>query len=254
MRRLAFIFPWLFFVWAVAAYAQFTPVGFPPGTFSNRGALDATPPSGPVVTDLGNKNQFGSSTTITITTAAAVAAGKLVVVFVNDGAVSISGATVGDTKSNTYTLITTEAAVASQNILMFYSFVTTPLTTSDVITYTNANIASGVTLNISALSASPFSAIDSATTNQSGNGFASTYTVTGASSAAVANEIYFGFAVSNSTFTGTPTGWNTNPPSTPLSGNFLAAWQVNAGTSALTFNGSTTGSQFTGALIASFKP
>jgi hypothetical protein len=45
MRRVAYLFPWLFFLCAVS-YAQFIPSGFPPGTFLGRGALDGASSGG----------------------------------------------------------------------------------------------------------------------------------------------------------------------------------------------------------------
>lgn len=206
------------------------------------------------VTDLGSLNQFANSQTISITSAAAVSAGTLVVVFALDGNSSIVGATVTDSKSNAYTLIAGgQFGGGTSNMLMFYSFVTTPLTTSDTITYTTNAGFTTTTMDISASSVPGYNAIDGATTNTSNNGFSASYSVTGAGTAAVANEINFAFVTTFGTFTGTPSGWTTNPPSSPEA-PFLAAWQINAGTAPLTFAGTLTGAQWAAVIIASFKP
>lgn len=182
----------------------------------------------------------------------AVSAGVLVMVFCYDSNIVTPSVTVTDSKSNTYTA--GPFSNTTFGIHSFYSFVTTPLTTSDTISCTDSAATGFNQFYLSAVSASGYNAYDSATANANSNGFASTFSVTGAGAAAVANEIYFGFSFTNSTFSGTPSGWATSPPNTPLAGAFLAGWQINSGTSALTWNGTTTGSQFTDSLILSFKP
>lgn len=198
------------------------------------------------VTDLGNHNVFAQSNSITC--ASAVSAGTLVVGFIFDGGTTITGATLSDSKSNTYTLLTSQ-----NNTVMYYSFITTPLTTSDTITY---NVTTGVnaTLNMAMSSVPGYNALDTATTNTNANGFAASYSVTGAGPAAVTNEIYFGFVFTNGTLSGTPTGWTATGISTPNASGFLAMWQINSGTSALTYNGNLTGGQNAWSLISSFKP
>lgn len=206
------------------------------------------------VTDLGTASAGGGgviSVQINPVTNA-VSAGVLVVVFCYDSNITTPSVTVTDSKSNAYTA--GPSSSTTFGILSFYSFITTPLTVSDTISCTDSAATGFVQFYLSAVSASGYNAYDSATANANSNGFSSSFSVTGTGAAAVTNEIYFGFSFTNSTFSGTPSGWTTSPPNTPLAGSFLAGWQINAGTSALTWNGTTTGSQFTDSLILSFKP
>lgn len=237
-------------LWAQIGYTQ---------TLNMLGAGSVAPVAAGVVSpvkNLGVVSSFGAGQTRTTPAIAnAVSTGGLVIVFVFDSNASVSGATVTDTKSNTYTLARAQSPTAGVNIEVFYSFVTTPLTTSDTITYTAATGFVSTTISVSAATTTGYTTgIDSATTNGSNNGFTTTYSVTGAGSAAVSNELYFGFVFSLGTLGSTPAGWTTQPPNfAGAASAFLAAWQINSGTSALTFNGTTT-SQFASAIIVSFKP
>lgn len=201
------------------------------------------------VADIGNVNFPTSTATNTVNVTSAVASGTLVVVCVFDGNSAITGTTVTDSKSNTYIKLTSINPTGGLFGLFFYSFITSALTTSDTFSYNNA--ATGSAVNMIGVSATGYNAIDPATTNTASNGFAATYSVTGAGPAAVANEIYFGFVVAFNP-PSTPTGWSINPPTSPNTAQ-LEAYQINSGTSALTFNGTLT-SQWAGSIIASFKP
>lgn len=206
-----------------------------------------------VITDMGSASTFSSVQTVTMTSTSAVGSGVLVVVFISDGNTSAIGATVTDSKSNTYILAKNQTGVPS-NISMFYSFVASALTTSDTLTYTTALGFGANGMGISAISATGYSTYDSATAASSNNGFAATFTVTGAGSAAVANELYVCWVVANSTPTITGAGtWSTAPPNGISGFAMEAAYQVNSGTSALTCSG-TLSAQFASVLIASFKP
>lgn len=207
------------------------------------------------VVDLGNAtNQAGGVTSVTTPALlSAVSSGTLVVVFAASGINNPPGTlSVTDTKGNIYTQAANVGGF--NNTSIYYSFITSSLTTSDTITYTDSASTGFGQFWISAVSASGYSAIDAISSAAVNNGFANTFSVTGGGTAAVTSEIYFGFSYTNSTFSGTPSGWTTGPPTTPASGAFLAGWQINSGTSALTWNGTTTGAQNTNSVIASFKP
>lgn len=205
------------------------------------------------VANLGTKVIFGATGVAAITVASATSAGTLVVVFVQDGYNVLTGTSVTDTQSNSYTQIVNKSLNGGSNVQIFYSVLTTSLTTSDTITYHVASGFSGSqTLNASAASATGYALLDTATT-ASADGFSAAYTVTGAGAAAVANEIYFGFVMTGTALGATPTGWSTTPPNTPTAANFLACYQVNSGTSALTFNGALTSGAWTTAIV-SFQP
>lgn len=206
------------------------------------------------VVNLGVVNNGGGGVTSgTINPVAnAVSSGTLVVVFCYDLNTTTPAVTVTDSKGNTYTggpSINTPWGQYS-----FYSFITTPLTVSDTITCADSASTGFGQFYVSAVSASGYNAYDPATAASNNNGFTNSFSITGAGSAAVANEIYFAFSYSNTTFSGTPSGWSTAPPNTANAGQFLAGWQINAGTAALTWSGTTTGTQNTDSLILSFKP
>jgi hypothetical protein len=242
------------------AASQFNgcPAGFCP-------LFQASGGGSPIITDLGNNNAFANSQTISDTVLSNTAASTLVVVCVFDGNTSISGATVTDSKSNTYALITSQA-VSGTNTLCFDSFLTTPLVaTTDSVTYhTNSGFTSaGMGLTVfSARKAAGgnYTALDAATTNTNNNGFTASYSVTGAGSASVANELYIGYVFTFGGGVGSPpSSWSTNPPSfTAGSGisanNFLVAWKNNSGTSALTFGNTLVGGASNAySMIFSFK-
>ncbi len=206
------------------------------------------------VVDLGTAGNGGTGiTTVTINPVTnAVSAGVLVVAFCYENNITTPSVTVTDSKSNSYTA--GPFSNTTFGIHSFYSFITTPLTTSDTIACADSAATGFNQMYLSAVSASGYNAHDAATDAANSNGFASSFSVTGAGAAAVANEIYFAFTFANSTISATPSGWTTGPPNTPLAGNFLAGWQINAGTSALTWSGTTSGAQFADSLILSFKP
>ena len=201
------------------------------------------------VTSLGAQTYYGSNGYVGLTCTNAAAAGSIVVVAVNDSNTSITATTVTDSKSNTYTLATAITPTSQLNVQLFYSTLTTGLTTSDVITY---HCATGYTANeqdICAANISNCTAIETATTATAGT-FSSTYSVTGAGSASVTNEVYIGYLIESSGTPGAASGWTTlAAPSTSQ----VFDYQVNSGTSALTFNG-TVASSWWGAAIVSFKP
>lgn len=86
MRRLAFLFPWLFFFCAVAS-AQFIPPGFPPGTFNSRAPLDASGGTTVQQVDTNNcTNQAGSNSYSVSQTISSTANGLIVIAAANDGA------------------------------------------------------------------------------------------------------------------------------------------------------------------------
>ena len=147
------------------------------------------------VVDLGNALQF-NPTTLPITCAAAVSAGNLVVIPVFDASTLTFATNFADSKGNTYSVGPSIGNSGNPGgCAIFYSFITTPLTTSDTITYTPGT--TGGTCEFSACSVTGYNAHDAATDNTNNNGFATTWSVTGAGAAAVANEINFGFVFSN---------------------------------------------------------
>src|SRR5271157_4832331 len=176
------------------------------------------------VTNLGTNYAYANSQTIAITSAASVAAGTLVVALVFDGNGVYTGTSVNDSKGNTYVQQTYEAYGSGVNCQLFSSVITTPLTTSDTITYT---AAAGFTINglaIAALSATGYSTLDAATTAGAQN-FSGAYSVTGAGSAAVIGELNIACVITNGappTPSGSWTAANTfSPPDS------LFDWQVN---------------------------
>lgn len=201
------------------------------------------------VANLGSISVSNSSTTVAITCANPVLAGTPVMVFVFDANNSISGAGVTDTQGNTYTLVEQASPEANFFIAAYTAFIATPLATTDVITYHCGARACVKTL--SAVSALGYGAADPATTNSAIN-FSAAYSVSGLGAAALANEIYFGFAVSAGATVNAASGWSANPPVAPTA-NFYPAYRVNAGTSALTFSGAVS-NQWWAAIIVSLQP
>jgi hypothetical protein len=212
-----------------------------------KNASSATPSY--TVTGLGNNNSGGP--TSTITSSAAVLSGQLVVVAISDTNWPASGQTLGDSKSNIYTLdnLTQDAGGNNAQTQIWHSFLTTPLTTSDTINYNNGGGGTETnSIYLNAVKVTTAVSIDSATTAGATNNSAA-YSVTGAGSAAETNEIYFGYVYSDNTIT--PSGGWTAAGTSPCSWCFFG-YQVNSGTSPLTFNG-TLGATWWTASIVSFK-
>ena len=85
------------------------------------------------VASLGSISVNNASTTVAIPCASPVAAGTPVVLFVYDANNAIAGNTVTDTAGNTYTLADSASPTANFFIAVFYSLITTALSTSDTI-------------------------------------------------------------------------------------------------------------------------
>ena len=189
--------------------------------------------------------------TVSCTAGAAVSSGTLVAVFTADTSVASGHGTVTDSKGNTYTFITSATVNGTPQAAAFYSFVGTALTTSDTITYTSPASASSTSAAITVAAATGYNALDTATTASSGT-YAAGFSVTAAGSAAVFNELYFGWVDTFDTPTITASGW-TSAPTSPVT-SMIAGYQVNSGTTPLTFSGTMVNPQWEGALIVSFKP
>jgi hypothetical protein len=207
------------------------------------------------VVDLGSNDTFANQQTIALTCAASVAAGVLVVVFVDDFNGSGTGIAVTDSKGNTYTLALSNYTngTGAINIAMFYSFITTPLTTSDTITFHAAATFGANGMGVTAVSATGYSTYNPATAN-SATSFGTTITITGAGSAAVVNEINFAWICANNATTITGVGtWNTGPPNGITGLTTEGAYQVNTGTSPLTCTATHTSQQWVAGIV-SFQP
>ena len=191
--------------------------------------------------------------TVSCTAGAAVSSGTLVAVFTADTSVASGHGTVTDSKGNTYTFITSATVNGTPQAAAFYSFVGTALTTSDTITYTSPASASTTTAAIAVAAATGYNALDTATTASASNGFSTTFSVTAAGSASVFNELYFGWVNTFSTPTITASGWTSGTPTSPLT-SMIAGYEVNSGSTPLTFSGTLAAGQWAGALIVSFKP
>lgn len=210
-------------------------------------------PANATVSDLANFSSFANAQTFTSSALSVpVSSGVLVVIFVYDANPTTPGVGVTDTKGNTYLQAVTSGTNATNPYTsIYYSFISNALTTSDTFTYTCNAIFGGHTTRLTAVSATGYSAIDNATT-ASANNFSGTFSVTGAGTAAVSNEINFALIMGLSNPTVTSAGWSINPP-TSADLSFIPSLQVNTGTSALTYSG-TLSSQWWTALIVSFKP
>lgn len=209
---------------------------------------------GVVATNLGTHSAFGATGVSTITSAAAVAAGVLVVCVVDDNYIPATNGTFADSQSNTWVLGKRQFTAAQVDSEIWYSFITTPLTTSSTMTYTTVAGFSGsntISSGCTKFTGATYSSLDAATTNGAG-AFGTAYSVTGAGSAGVANELYFGLVTAQGTVTVPGGSWLTAPPTSP-GAVIQAAYQINAGTSALTFNGVVASSQWVAALV-SFHP
>jgi hypothetical protein len=204
------------------------------------------------VINLGSQENFGLGTVTINTVLAAVAAGTLVVVFAVDENASITGATVTDSSGNTYTQITSVRVSATSYLQAFYSVLTNPLTNASTLSYHCAAGSGSFNVGLNASAVIGYSTLDSATTNTA-TSVGTPYSVTGAGPASVPNEIYFGFALSEGASITAPGGSWTRPPPAII-GVFVntSAYQINSGTSALTFSGAA-GSFGNGAIIVSFK-
>ena len=181
------------------------------------------------------------------TVGSAIAAGSLVVVLVSDFNSSLSTFSVTDTQHNTYTLATTpQNAVGVGSALIFYSFVTTPLTTSDTVTYLGTGSSFGA---MTVAATTGYGSIDNATTN-TGSDFNSVWSISGAGTPAVANEIYFCLMVVNGfSITGNGTELNIQSGDTYM----YPAYIVNSGTGNETFSGTCTLQGLVNSIV-SFKP
>jgi hypothetical protein len=205
-------------------------------------------PASAAVVDLGNNANFAQPN-ISITSLAAVPAGNLVICGIVDGNAGISGISMQDSKTNTWH--TAVAGTTQAFIQIWYSNITTPLTTSDTIQY-NAPLAAS-TLYISCANfGTTYSANDTATNANFDQQFTSSYSLT-SGTPSQAGKLFISLVVTTSAATGN-TGWTTSPPSTPTPGQFFLLYQVNAGTGTLNVSGAISGGGFAGAEITSFKP
>jgi hypothetical protein len=206
------------------------------------------------VADIGHNTAFqsGAHTTFTWTCSTATASGTLVCIagYSNDTTGTTANCSFSDSKGNTYT--TLSVATTGSDLIVGYSILTNALTTSDTFTVTTPSVTGGSWAG-DAISITGYSTNDSAVTNKAST-FANGVSVTG-NTAAQSGEINVGW---NNASSGTPTApgapWNTAPPTGVT--NFLAgAWQVNSGTTGLTYNPTNGGtSASVNSIIASFKP
>jgi hypothetical protein len=199
------------------------------------------------VTDLGNIDNFDQPN-ISITSLGAVPAGHLVIAGVVDGNSSISGVSMQDSKGNTW-----HQAVAGTTqafVQIWYSILTTPLTTSDTIQYNNALAANTLYISCSDFGTT-YSANDSATNANFDQQFTSSYSLT-SGTPSQAGELFIALVVTTANATGNA-GWTDGPPSTPTPNQFFLLYQINAGTGTLTVSGTVSGGGFAGAEITSFQ-
>lgn len=199
------------------------------------------------VTDLGNNNGFAQPN-LSITSLASVAAGNLVICTISDGNTGISGVSMSDSKSNTW-----HQAVAGTTqafLQVWYSVLTTPLTTSDTIQYNDPLAASNLFMSCSNFGTT-YATNDTATNANFDQQFTSSYSLTSGTPSQT-GELFIAFVQTTSAATGNA-GWTTNPPSTPQAGQFFFLYQVNAGSGTLTVAGTISGGGFAGAEVTSFK-
>lgn len=196
-------------------------------------------------------NNSANAATNVVAVGSAVSAGQIVILYINDEETAVTSVTATDSKGNTYTKISTFGQVAGAFWgVAFYSIITTPLTTSDTITYHLSTSAQSFVFGIAI---SGYNALDSGYTNTANNvGASGSFTITAAQSAAKANEFNFCFTIGNNNAAGTPSGWT---PSVEgwWNANSFAGYIVNTGTSAETCSASFTG-VFYGAMIFAFQP
>lgn len=208
------------------------------------------------VTDLGNVSNGGSGGLTTLTTPAllaAVAVGSPVVVFVNFSNTTTPTPAVTDTKGNSYSLVVSLTGFNGNYV--YYARIPDvghALSTSDTITFTDSTSTGFQFGSVTAISAPGYTTVDTAVT-ASNNTFANSYSLNSNTPAAVTNELNLGFGVANSSFTGTPTGWTINPPTAPGT-SIMIGKQINTGTGALNWAGSTSGVQNIDSFIIAIKP
>ena len=202
------------------------------------------------ISNLGTNTAYTATPSIAFTSAVAVSAGTLVIVFVQDGSTTFVGANVVDSKSNAYTLGASSPSAGGVSTFIFYSFITTPLTTSDTVTYNAGSGYTTNTLSIAGISATGYGSADNGSTAVA-NTFGTTWGVTSAGSAAVANELYVGWVAIGGGGSPTQTStWTTlNTPASWM----MSAYFINTGTAAQTFNGTTAAAQSSTAVMA-FQP
>jgi hypothetical protein len=210
-------------------------------------------------TNLGT-GSVSSGTSVTVTALASCAVGDLVLVVVGDdtGASSATGS-VSDTQSNTYSLLTSVALVSSTGTTqLFWSVLTSPLTTSDTIKFasssgSNHQVAVSIVHAVGCATTSP---VDSAVT---ATATASSATVSGTGGTpGQSGELWI--AAVNATAPSTaPTITNTGswavPPNSVSGGSTTAGGGSQVGSaSAPSYSATLSASVRWGVIIAAFKP
>jgi hypothetical protein len=201
-----------------------------------------------------------SGATVVLTVNAAIAAGSLVVVGVNEDSTGATG-TLADSQGNTYTAITTNSSISGNRVTVFYSVLGTALSTSDTWTFTKGN--SGGKAGISALSATGnlASPLDTAVTATNQNASATSVTVT-SGTPAVSGELFVGFSGDSKGKTWTQDtghGW-ASPPDTFTTGisskdtTGIGGYQANAGTGTIVYAPTLAALGTITTIIVGFKP
>jgi hypothetical protein len=205
------------------------------------------------VTDLGNFEQSTLSQTVTMTVGASVALNMTVMVFVLDtnSSNNTSSTAVTDSKGNSYAFLYQAPKNANTAALNVFGGMTTvgALTTSDTITYTTVAGFVSTTMALEAASVLGYNATLDSAVSANNTAFGTPYTVT-SGTAGASNECFFGWVNVNSGTAGAAGGsWNALPG--PFT-SWVVSWQVNTGTGALTYTG-TTGSFFWTDLIIALQ-
>jgi lambda family phage minor tail protein L len=219
-----------------------------------------------VETDLGS-NSNTSGATLGLSVASILAVGTLVVIGVGDKSVASSGGSLTDSQGNTYTSIVAGVIGSSTHGFgqVFYSILTTALTTLDTFTYTKQT--SGAVASMSAMAATgglSSSDLDSSVTvTGTVSSGASLSVTTGTPS--VAGDLLVAFAIASrgsslSAVTPDPShGWIFPPLDAVQSGtagtdiSSAGAYQVNAGTSTTVWAVSTSNSGQLVSFVVGFK-
>jgi hypothetical protein len=214
------------------------------------------------VTSINTATGGASITSLALSVPGTVAAGNLVIVPVQSG--QNGNGTVSDTQSNSYTLLTSvhpDNTGTSGTTQLFYSSITTRLTSSDTITYSTGgsrtSIAASACYATGIATSSPVDV--GVTKTATGNGgHMSPASVTGAGSASQSGELWVGVlgVASAVTYTNSGSGtWATTPAAASGSTETVGGGsQVNAGTTALTYTATLSSAAAWALIIVAFAP
>jgi hypothetical protein len=189
------------------------------------------------VTSQGHATANGNSTVVVnLNPASAIAAGDLVCVFTGNSLIGTDNVAVSDSKSNAYTLITSNSTVL--NVEIYCSVVTTGLATTDTITVTESATGFSQTVAGTVLSAHTTTGAWSRDTavGQAGTATSTTPSITSQAPSGSGTELFIApMAVSNTpTFT-EAASWTNSMAQDTSTGDIIRGATIQ-GTAAQTYN------------------